>query len=239
MGYPHIRGTVVAAEWQPSFIHLWPGIGCPDFLRPFEDTPPPSAIVTLEHPYAHSGVAVGFFCALCATPLPWPSYVLKFTSNRFQNMEEPKMYDRRSVCALNKKKPDAIVLPDADGNLICLTCADFTDDAEFRRWKRWSDQDFHAEDKTMWRKATTPHLWTWFRKPPLLFPMRRLWQRKGRSEKIRFVVRRRRFLGSEAYCLGHSFTDSGSIASKGKQRAKSPKQKASHSRLCLNRWSPL
>ena len=60
MGYPHIRGTVVAAEWQPSFIHLWTGIGCPDFLRPFEDTPPPSAIVTLEYPYAHSGVAVGF-----------------------------------------------------------------------------------------------------------------------------------------------------------------------------------
>ena len=48
MGYPHIRGTVAAAEWQPSFIHLWPGIGCPDFLRPFEDTPPPSAIITLE-----------------------------------------------------------------------------------------------------------------------------------------------------------------------------------------------
>ena len=67
MGYPHIRGTVVAAEWQPSFIHLWPGIGCPDFLRPFEDTPPPSAIVTLEYPYAHSGVAVGFF-APCARP---------------------------------------------------------------------------------------------------------------------------------------------------------------------------
>ena len=73
MGYPHIRGTVVAVEWQPSFIHLWPGIGCPDFLRPFEDTPPPSAIVTLEYPYAHSGVAVGFFCALCATPLPRPA----------------------------------------------------------------------------------------------------------------------------------------------------------------------
>ena len=45
MRYPHIRGTVVAAEWQPSFIHLWPGIGCPDFLRPFEDTPPrPSSL---------------------------------------------------------------------------------------------------------------------------------------------------------------------------------------------------
>lgn len=37
---------------------------------------------------------------------------------------------------------------DADGNLICLTCADFTNEAEFRRWKRWSDQDFHAEDKS-------------------------------------------------------------------------------------------
>ena len=73
MGYPHIRGTVVAAEWQPSFIHLWPGIGCPDFLRPFEDTPPPSTIVTLKYSYAHSGVAVGFFCALCATPLPRPA----------------------------------------------------------------------------------------------------------------------------------------------------------------------
>lgn len=109
------------------------------------------------------------------------------------------MYDRRSIYALNKKNPDAIVLPDADGNLICLTCADFTDEAEFRRWKRWSDQDFHAEDKSDVEESDPPHLWTWFRKPPLLFPMRMLWQRKGRSEKIRFVVRRQRFLGSEAY----------------------------------------
>ena len=67
MRYPHIRGTVVAAEWQPSFIHLWLGIGCPDFLRPFEDTPPPSTIVTLKYSYAYSGVAVGFF-APCAQP---------------------------------------------------------------------------------------------------------------------------------------------------------------------------
>ena len=52
MGYPHIRGTVVAAEWQPSFIHLWPGIGCPDFLRSFEDMPPPPTTTNLEYPYA-------------------------------------------------------------------------------------------------------------------------------------------------------------------------------------------
>ena len=82
MGYPHIRGTVVAAEWQPSFIHLWPGIGCPDFLRPFEDTPPPSAIVTLEYPYAHSGVAVGFF-APCARPAAAARHpFLRFAANQ-------------------------------------------------------------------------------------------------------------------------------------------------------------
>ena len=199
MGCPPPLDAVSSEQVHSSSICPCASIRHVDSLRLSEDHPPPPSVHIFVCFHAHSGVAVGFFCALCATPLPWPSYVLKFTSNRFQNMEEPKMYDRRSVCALNKKKPDAIVLPDADGNLICLTCADFTDDAEFRRWKRWSDQDFHAEDKTMWRKATTPHLWTWFRKPPLLFPMRRLWQRKGRSEKIRFVMRRQRFLESEAY----------------------------------------
>ena len=61
MGYPHIRGTVVAAEWQPSFIHLWLGIGCPDFLRSFEEMPPPPTTTNLEYPYAHSDIAVGFF----------------------------------------------------------------------------------------------------------------------------------------------------------------------------------
>ena len=62
MGYPHIRGTVVAAEWQPSFIHLWPGIGCPDFLRPFEDTPPPSAIV-IQMPKVTPHVCRHTFCS--------------------------------------------------------------------------------------------------------------------------------------------------------------------------------
>ena len=67
MRYPHIRGTVDAVQRQPTLIPLRTGIGCPDFLRPFEDTPPPSTIVTHKYPYAHSGVAVGFF-ALCAQP---------------------------------------------------------------------------------------------------------------------------------------------------------------------------
>ena len=82
MGYPHIRGTVAAAEWQPSFIHLWPGIGCPDFLRPFEDTPPPSTIVTLEYPYAHSGVAVGFLRPVRNPAAAARHPFLRFTANQ-------------------------------------------------------------------------------------------------------------------------------------------------------------
>ena len=109
------------------------------------------------------------------------------------------MYDRRSIYALNKKNSDAIVLPDAAGNLICLTCADFTDEAEFRRWKRWSDQDFHAEDKSDVEGSDHTTSMDMVPEAALAVPMRRLWQRKGRSEKLRFVVRRRRFLGSEAY----------------------------------------
>ena len=82
MGYPHIRGTVAAAEWQPSFIHLWPGIGCPDFLRPFEDTPPPSAIVTLKYSYAHSGVAVGFLRSLGNPAAAARPTFLRFAANQ-------------------------------------------------------------------------------------------------------------------------------------------------------------
>ena len=58
-------------------------------------------------------------------------------------------YPRTSLCP-QRCRCGLFLRPvrDADGNLICLTCADFTDEAEFRRWKRWSDQDFHAEDKS-------------------------------------------------------------------------------------------
>ena len=35
------------------------------------------------------------------------------------------MFDRRSLYALNKKDPDAIVYLDADGNLVRLVCEDF------------------------------------------------------------------------------------------------------------------
>ena len=149
------------------------------------------------------------------------------------------MYDRRSIYALNKKNPDAIVLPDADGNLICLTCADFTDEAEFRRWKRWSDQDFHAEDKSDVEESGHTTSMDMVPEAALAVPNEEALaeERQVRDDQIRCAEAA--VSGIRSILTGHSFTDSSSIASKGKQRAKSPKQKASHSRLCLNRWSPL
>ena len=46
---------------------------------------------------------------------------------------------------------------------------------------------FTQRTKAMWRKATTPHLWTWFRKPPLLFPMKEALaeERQVREDQIR------------------------------------------------------
>lgn len=57
------------------------------------------------------------------------------------------MFNRKSIYALNKKDPNAIVYTDADGNLIRLTRDDFASEEEFLCWKVWSDSDFHTEDK--------------------------------------------------------------------------------------------
>ena len=56
------------------------------------------------------------------------------------------MFNRKSIYALNKKDPNAIVYTDADGNLIRLTCDDFACASEFRRWKDWSDSDLRKEE---------------------------------------------------------------------------------------------
>ena len=61
MRYPHICGTVDAVQRQPTLLPLSTGIGCTDFLRSFEDMPPPPTTTNLEYPYAHSDIAVGFF----------------------------------------------------------------------------------------------------------------------------------------------------------------------------------
>lgn len=57
------------------------------------------------------------------------------------------MFNRKSIYALNKKDPNAIVYLDADGNLIRLTRDCFACEEEFLRWKAWSDENFHSEDK--------------------------------------------------------------------------------------------
>lgn len=57
------------------------------------------------------------------------------------------MFDKKSSYALNKKDPDAIVYTDADRHIIRLTREDFDTEADFLKWKAWSDEDYHEEDK--------------------------------------------------------------------------------------------
>ena len=57
------------------------------------------------------------------------------------------MFDKKSSYALNKKDPNAIVYSDAGRHIIRLTRKDFDTEAEFLKWKTWSDQDYHTEDK--------------------------------------------------------------------------------------------
>ena len=57
------------------------------------------------------------------------------------------MPDSYSIYSLNKRDSDAIVYTNANGTVTRLTRADFDTEQEFQRWKEWSDNDFHAEEK--------------------------------------------------------------------------------------------
>ena len=57
------------------------------------------------------------------------------------------MFNRKSSYALNKKDPNAIVYMDANENIIRLTREDFASEEEFLKWKMWSDESYHFEDK--------------------------------------------------------------------------------------------
>jgi len=61
-------------------------------------------------------------------------------------MEVHIVFDRKSSYALNKKDPDAIVYTDADRHIIRLTREDFDTEADFLKWKAWSDEDYHGEE---------------------------------------------------------------------------------------------
>ena len=57
------------------------------------------------------------------------------------------MPDKRSIYSLNKCDPDAIVYTDADKRIIRLTREDFDTEADFLKWKAWSDANYHKEEK--------------------------------------------------------------------------------------------
>ena len=56
------------------------------------------------------------------------------------------MFNRKSIYALNKKDPDAIVYMDANEVIVRLTREDFASEKEFLKWKSWSDGNYRTED---------------------------------------------------------------------------------------------
>ena len=56
------------------------------------------------------------------------------------------MFNKNSLYALNKRDPDAIVYPTADGKTVRITREDFSSEEEFLAFKAWSDENFHKED---------------------------------------------------------------------------------------------
>ena len=57
------------------------------------------------------------------------------------------MFNRKSIYALNKKDPDAIVYMDANEVIVRLTREDFASEEEFLKWKALSDEDYHVSEK--------------------------------------------------------------------------------------------
>lgn len=56
------------------------------------------------------------------------------------------MFDKKSDYALNKRDKDSLVYISVTGP-VRLTRADFSSEAEFLRWKSWSDGDYRATEK--------------------------------------------------------------------------------------------
>ena len=56
------------------------------------------------------------------------------------------MFDKKSDYALNKHDQDSIIYISVSGR-IRLTCADFSSEEEFLKWKAWSDEDYHETEK--------------------------------------------------------------------------------------------
>ena len=70
--------------------------------------------------------------------------------NFSHDRKEKAMFDKKNDAARNKKRADAIVYAGAAGEVV-LTQSDFESEAEFRRWKAWSDADYKQTEKAMRR----------------------------------------------------------------------------------------
>ena len=62
-------------------------------------------------------------------------------------------FNRISIYALNKKDPDAIVYPTADGKTVRVTREDFPSEDAFLAFKACSDETFHEEENLDLREA--------------------------------------------------------------------------------------
>ena len=63
------------------------------------------------------------------------------------------MVNKNSIYSLNKNNPDAIVYPSATGKPVFVTREDFPSEEEFLAFKKWSDSNFHEEEKLDHREA--------------------------------------------------------------------------------------
>ena len=63
------------------------------------------------------------------------------------------MVNKNSIYSLNKNNPDAIVYPSATGKPVFITREDFPSEEEFLAFKKWSDENFHEEEKLDHREA--------------------------------------------------------------------------------------
>lgn len=57
------------------------------------------------------------------------------------------MFDSSNLYVLNKKDRNALVYRDSMGTISRLTRDMFSSDEEFEYWKKWSDEDYHNEEK--------------------------------------------------------------------------------------------
>lgn len=57
------------------------------------------------------------------------------------------MFDRKSDYALNKRHREAIVYRSVTQECIHLTCADFSSEEEFAKWKEWSDLEYRQTER--------------------------------------------------------------------------------------------